>query len=291
MGGSGGRVRRTSRWLPQIRAHQRPEQSAGEGWTSVPAGPGRRARLAPLRLGPLRTQNQRQLARHGLAGWQPETTAALLSAFELSPAPGAFYDVGANGGIYSILCRLLFPAMQVVAFEPTPATRAAAARWAAINHVDFTLEPLALGESETTGTLYLSAQSDASNSLVSAFRRHRGSLSVDVMRLDTYVARSGIVPTVLKIDVERYEPAVVRGGRELIQRHQPRIVVEILPGSGGRGPQDDETWQLLTGWGYQGRALNERDWLFWPGGVPAAVERRMSRWRQSLARCLPSEPS
>ncbi len=64
------------------------------------------------------TAVQRRLRRSGLAGHEPSTMATLLAYFD-SLAPGfVFLDIGANIGLYSVLCRSLFSPSRVIAFEP-----------------------------------------------------------------------------------------------------------------------------------------------------------------------------
>jgi FkbM family methyltransferase len=70
---------------------------------------------------------------------------------------------------------------------------------------------------------------------------------VDVCSLDDYVAASTAVSVgPIKIDVERHEPAAVRGMMGLITAHRPPIIVEILDSSIGT-----EVERLITGIGYR----------------------------------------
>ncbi|MFW5933458.1 MAG: FkbM family methyltransferase [Actinomycetota bacterium] len=224
--------------------------------------------------------NQRQLRRHGLAGWQPETTAALLAAWELSPRPGVFFDIGANAGVYALLCRLLQPSFEVVAFEPAPDTIEAGRRWAAANGVDVRFEQLAISDARGRATLYLSSRSDASNSLVAGFRTAKGTLEVDRLDLDTYVEREGLVPTVVKIDVEQHEAEVIAGARRTLAEHRPVVVVELL---GARRTRVVD--RRLRELGYQPQPLGGRDHLYWPDVPPPDWHTRLASWRTAVERC------
>lgn len=251
----------------------------------VPGGPG----AAPLRrldlAGGRASINQRRLRRDGLAGWQAPTTAALLAAWELTATPGAFLDVGANAGVYALLCRLLWPSMGVVAFEPSPATVDAGRRWARANRVEVAFEPVAVSDAEGRGTLHLSARSDASHSLVAGFRDAAGAAAVDLVTLDGYAARTGIAPTVVKIDVESHEPAVLAGARATLARHRPVIVMEVLGGDASAAAHAQ-----LAELGYEPHDLGGRDRLYWPGGLPAAWPQRVAAWAQAVDRCTPPGP-
>lgn len=50
---------------------------------------------------------------------------------------------------------------------------------------------------------------------------------VNSLKLDDYCDQSGIVPTFLKIDVEGFEPYVIRGAMKMLARARPVILVEV----------------------------------------------------------------
>ena len=248
----------------------------------IPTGPDG----APLRLidlaGGRDSINQRTLRRDGLAGWQATTTAALLTAWDLAPTRGAFFDVGANAGVYALLCRLLRPDIEVVAFEPSPTTIAAGQRWARANGSAVRFEPVAVSDTDDRGTLYLSRRSDASNSVVAGFREPSGTLEVELITLDTFVERESLAPAVVKIDVEQHEPAVIRGARRTLARHRPVIVMEVLASDASR--RADNRLRRL---GYESLGLGARDRLYWPGRPPAAWDERFAGWAEAVGRCVP----
>lgn len=248
----------------------------------IPTGPDD----APLRAidlaGGRDSINQRQLRRHGLAGWQATTTAALLTVWDLTARPGAFLDIGANAGIYALLCRLLWPSMETVAFEPSPDTVAAGRGWCEANGAEVTFEQVALSDTDGRGTLYRSSRSDASNSLVPGFREAAGTVPIELLTLDTYVARTELVPTVLKIDVEQHEAAVIRGARTTLAEHRPVVVIELLRTEASR-----QAHRHLRDLGYRPHRLGARDRLYWPGALPAAWQDCFEGWSRAVARCIP----
>jgi FkbM family methyltransferase len=251
----------------------------------IPTGPND----APLRLidlaGGRSSINQRKLRRDGLAGWQAATTAALLTAWDLTPKPGVFFDVGANAGVYALLCRLLWPSSRAVAFEPSPTTVTAGRRWAQTNDAELRFEQVAVSDRDDHGTLYLSSRSDASNSLISGFRPSSGTVDVELVTLDTYVERQGVAPTVVKIDVEQHEPAVVRGARRTLAEARPVVVMELLRTDASR-----RAHRQLVSLGYQPHRLGARDRLYWPDGLPPGWDERYDGWLRAVQRCTPRGP-
>lgn len=226
--------------------------------------------------------NQRKLARHGLAGWQAETTAGLLAAWDLTADEGVFFDIGANAGVYALLCRLLWPSMRAIAFEPSPASVTAGRRWAQANHAEVVFEQVALSDADGQAPLYLSEKSDASNSLVEGFRESSETVTVELTTVDGYVEREGWAPTVMKIDVERHEPAVLRGAGATLETYRPVVVVEML---GGREPK--RAGKGLQGLGYEPYRLSSRDCLYWPGALPSEWQSTFDGWLRAVQRCSP----
>jgi hypothetical protein len=66
-----------------------------------------------------------------------------------------------------------------------------------------------------------------------------------VETLDSYVARTGAVPAILKIDTETTEPDVLAGGAATIASHRPWILCEVLAGRG-----ESRLTDVLTPFGY-----------------------------------------
>ncbi len=52
-------------------------------------------------------------------------------------------------------------------------------------------------------------------------------ITVPATTLDEFVASSGIVPELVKVDVEGGEYEVLRGGETLFRRERPRVLVEV----------------------------------------------------------------
>lgn len=247
------------------------------------------------------TAVQRSLRRDGAAGYEPSTMAALLSLFEIQKPGFTFFDVGANVGLYAAVCATIFEPAAVVGFEPTPETARIARKIVRVNELDVVIEECALGAEAGSAELFLSAKSDASNSLVEGFKENVGTVTIDVETLDGYVARTKRVPDIVKIDTETFEPQVLTGATETLRTHHPLLVVEVLHRKGHDHGED--LMKVVEGLGYRYHDINpysewspeskisgdpsggERDWLLTRDPLPDDFLHRFERWQAALSEC------
>jgi FkbM family methyltransferase len=135
-----------------------------------------------------------------------------------------FFDVGANVGAYTRLLSDRFPNALIHAFEPHPVSYQRLV--AAIGSERVRCHNLALGERSETATLY--DRSDAGGSehasmfagvIREIHRQDVQSIEIRVSTLDEIAAAEGISRIdFLKIDAEGNELAVLKGGRQLLER-------------------------------------------------------------------------
>ena len=175
-----------------------------------------------------------RLARGGWDGFEapvPNVVAACAQYTE-----GAFFDVGANTGLYSLLVAKASLNTSVHAFEPyTPARENLLANIrcnslaSRIDVVEF-----ALSDKKGVQALYIPLQNhgsiESSSSLNPDFKpEHAQAIQVNVSTLDDYVEENEINRLgLLKIDVESTEHLVIAGADDTIKRDRPLIVVEVL---------------------------------------------------------------
>ncbi len=249
------------------------------------------------------TAVQRQLRRGGLASYEPMTQATLLALVEVASTPCTFLDVGAHMGLYSAMVKSVYgDGVRVRAFEPTPNTAELARRLARVNDLDYEVVELALSSAPGEALLYISEKAETSNSLQAGFRESTEQVRVTVSTLDDYCLEHAVTPSVMKVDVETFEPHVLRGGVLTLARHQPRIVFEMLPRSDRE--MTDSVLRLLESVGYSlYRATDggwvrtpvdsyrshlsqeQRDWLLAPGELPAELAPAVERWLAAIASC------
>ena len=169
--------------------------------------------------------------------WEPFETELILRFLREPPAgvPEAerhlFVDCGANLGWYSVVAATL--GAQVVAFEPLPANAALLRSNVARNALNDRVEihELALGSEAPRGVLRLSADNQGDHRLIPdgirAEPTSRRELIVEMGTLDSVLA--GRRPTVIKIDTQGSEVAILRGGRSSWSEGNPVIVLEFWP--------------------------------------------------------------
>ena len=121
-------------------------------------------------------------------------------------------DIGANIGV--LTAWFARRAHEVHAFEPAPRALELLRMNAPSNA---TIHPLALGEE--SGLVRFTQAESLDMSAISD-----SGIEVEIRTLDSY----GLAPDLIKIDVEGFEPQVLRGARQTIARHRPLIMFEAL---------------------------------------------------------------
>jgi FkbM family methyltransferase len=173
---------------------------------------------------------------------------------------GTFIDVGAHVGFFTLpAARRLVDLGRVIAIEPHPARfrflRENVARNGLAN-VDCL--PCAVGEREGTATLYdLDASLVPHPRDVSLEHSHGRPFRVPLRTIDGLCEEAGISDiTLVKIDVEGFEPQVLRGMRSTLARWKPSVVFEALTADSLSASS-----QQLAQHGYAVRQVDETNYL------------------------------
>lgn len=217
------------------------------------------ARLVPGPVAVDFVNSSRLLARPGMTGATGNVYVGLHEfqdmAFVLHflRPEDLFVDVGANIGSYTILAAAGIGA-QVVAFEPDGVAFDWLTKNVGLNGVGHHVEAHRLAVGERPGTLRMTVGGDTVNHVL-APPPPRNSLSdsssqeVSVTTLDVMLGQRA--PTVIKIDVEGFETAVVAGGRATFANPGLRAVLMELIGGGDRyGYDEDAIRSRMIVWGF-----------------------------------------
>jgi FkbM family methyltransferase len=136
------------------------------------------------------------------------------------------FDVGANVGLYTLLFAKR--AARVVAFEPAPRNIRYLHGLVECNRLEnVTVVPAAV--SDRTSLAHFDAGVNPAMGRLS----DGGAEPVVTISLDEYVRRFDVRPTLLKIDVEGAEQAVLTGAADTIRAHHPKILLATH----GEGPR------------------------------------------------------
>lgn len=163
-----------------------------------------------------------KILQAGLINYEPISLSAALALAEVNK--DVFIDIGANIGVYALCVSSLRKFSY--AFEPFPEAsevlQNTVDKYKLPIHVFTQAVSSELGES----TLYLSDKSDMSNSLNSAYRKHKGEIQVRVTTIDNIC--DTIRPGLIKIDAETAEKNILIGARNTIVRDRPYLLLEVL---------------------------------------------------------------
>jgi FkbM family methyltransferase len=194
----------------------------------------------------------------GLAAGQafePEVLAALL---RLVGAGDTVLDIGANIGWFSLhLARRVGPAGTVHAFEPEPFNHRLLLANAQANGLSCIVpHAVALGAETGQALLHTTAHNGGMHRLYASVCCEGPAVVVPVRRLDDLLAPGTV--RLVKIDVEGYEPEVLRGGRALLSTPpRPRVVSEYCPASMLEAGQSPSAFlRELQSWGLRPHTLD-----------------------------------
>lgn len=124
-----------------------------------------------------------------------------------------FVDVGANIGSYTVLASKVTGANSVT-LEPVPQTFDRLKRNININDISNLVDAHCCAVGATSGAIKFSSDCDTTNQVVDG--KYNGAwVEVPVISLDEIL--QALKPTLIKIDVEGYEPEVMEGAKETLK--------------------------------------------------------------------------
>lgn len=166
--------------------------------------------------------------------WEKESLEIWRKIARLSQT---VFDVGANSGVYSLLAKASNPNAKVYAFEPLNRMYDLLQKNNQINNFDIDCLNYAISDLDGTTTFYdvESTLGDVSSaSLSKDFQENQIELEVEVRTLSTIITDFNIDKIdLIKIDVETYEPQVLKGFHPYLESFMPAMLIEILDDSIG----------------------------------------------------------
>ncbi len=156
---------------------------------------------------------------------EPETHLLLNHVIPLLPAEAAFIDVGANVGEMVADVTRHKNIVKIIAFEPVPECARAIRETLSLNgYKNYQVIEKLAGEK----TASVKFSTDGRNSVGSSVYSAESAGSASEVQMTTLDSETAGLPAhaVLLIDVEGYEPAVLKGGARFIREKQPLIIFE-----------------------------------------------------------------
>jgi hypothetical protein len=146
-----------------------------------------------------------------------------------------FFDIGANIGIYSLLCQKINLNAVIHAFEPYPANYHSFLKNIDSNKA-FTIvaNNCAIGKKNGTTKLWvpkgrqLSSVASTAKGFTALFHKKTEAINVPIGTLDEYVASHGLRVDLMKIDTEYSENEILLGARKSITHYRPVVLCEVL---------------------------------------------------------------
>jgi FkbM family methyltransferase len=165
-----------------------------------------------------------------------------------------FVDVGANAGAYTILASKVAGA-KTVAFEPLPETAQKLREQVAINGIEALVDIRTMGVGDSRQTLFFTNDKDAVNK-VSVGGEAINTTPVEVTTLDDTLSGE---PCFIKIDVEGFEFAVLKGAAKTLSAGNVSAVILELNGSGEEFVHGNQAiHEAMLGFGYTPVAYEPR---------------------------------
>jgi FkbM family methyltransferase len=176
--------------------------------------------------------------------------------------PGkVFVDVGANIGYFSLLAsRLVGDEGRVLALEPSHANLARLCQHLWMNSAkNVLLTASAAGSEAGVASSGFPTPNNAGAATLRPIGAVRSNLAM-TLRLDELLSGLGLVPDLLKIDVEGFELEVLKGMQRTLRQSRPLVICELTERFLAElGQSSRQMLELMESHGYSCRILNGKE--------------------------------
>jgi FkbM family methyltransferase len=212
--------------------------------------------VVPVLRGPLRG-NKWLVGSCTSSCWLGYYEAAESAYLASSIASGNMvFDIGAQAGYHTLLAsQLVGPRGQVFAFEPAPMNASNLRQHIGLNkRRNITVIEAAVSDHDGI------VRFDTGRNPVSGHLSEKGALPVRSLSLDREIERGMLPePDFMKIDVEGAEVEVLAGGREVLKRRHPTLIIETHQWMPDHASCHRDCCQLLEALGYDLSPDNSND--------------------------------
>lgn len=139
-----------------------------------------------------------------------------------------FLDVGSNIGSYSLLSTKV-SGCNCFTIEPEPKTYEEMVNNVKRNGLEEKIHPLNIAVSDENGSIYFTTNLDMCNHIVEKGEDLSNTIQIECKTLDEIFKNDSFNNMVIKIDVEKYEPQVLKGAIDILSSGKVDIVIiEVL---------------------------------------------------------------
>jgi FkbM family methyltransferase len=138
-------------------------------------------------------------------------------------------DAGANIGMMTLVAAARVGSTGlVVSFEPSPSTAELLKRNVAVNGFHWVqIDARAVGDIAGTAEMIDFGRGAGLNSFAPERPEHGRTIHVGVVRIDDLVAKLGVLPALVKLDVEGAELRALRGSGHLLSARETSFIIEV----------------------------------------------------------------
>jgi FkbM family methyltransferase len=162
-----------------------------------------------------------------------ETSAFRVMEKILKPGHIAV-DVGANLGLYSLaMARQVYPSGKVISFEPASESFMVLNDHIKRNGLTDMIEPHMCVIGDQPGVCIFTQDGALGTNRIGGSNsqgKNAKAVSRMVKTLDQFFDQKGLLPDLMKIDVEGYEISVLKGAQKILSRKRFPILCELHPG-------------------------------------------------------------
>jgi FkbM family methyltransferase len=143
------------------------------------------------------------------------------------------FDVGCNNGFFTLLACLTSPSRKVVAADANPKVLSVAAEMLFLNGISEQVQFVLgfLSDKEDEEKEFYSTGSGEAGSMYSSHAKSAAAIGSKILvkttTIDRVLERTGILPELIKMDIEGAEKFALEGAKKLASSHKSRFVVEV----------------------------------------------------------------
>ncbi len=213
-------------------------------------------------------QKLEEVRLYGIAPWYQENfwePPVQLALRDLCRPGDVVFDVGANfGGLTTVMSRMVGPRGVVCSFEASPRIVDKCQRNIVLSGCSNVQLFHAAVYYKSYGTVPIYLGSHLNDSIYTDQQNESAAYQVSTIALDDFVDHTGLVPNLVKMDIEGAEFDAVKGMDKTIKSAKPHLILETQP-------EDTNCLDFLREAGYISIDLNTYQIIESPQDYPAGV--------------------